>query len=60
MDESFAQFLKFWNIDEKADKFCIGEQKKKVCETFTSKSFAQKLNNSGVGLRLPKILEYLQ
>ena len=41
-------------------KFCAEEQKKKVRETFTSKSFSQKLNNSGVGLKVPKILEYLQ
>ena len=40
-------------------KFCAGEQKKEVSETFTSKSFAQKLNNSGVGLKVQKILEYL-
>ena len=40
--------------------FCAGEQKKKVRETFTSKSFVQKLNNSGVGLKVSKILEYLQ
>ena len=27
---------------------------KEMRETFTSKSFVQKLNNSGVGLKVPK------
>ena len=41
------------------DKVLRRRTKEKVCETFTSKSFAQKLNNSGAGLKVPKILKYL-